>query len=115
MSAESWKLTLPCTRAEAEAIDASGDLGDAIPADAVLMTTEEIEDDVESWRLDAYFEHEPGADTVAAVRALVPSAAGARIAVERLAAGFRRHGAAVELAAGVLFLVLALGLLLSTL
>jgi threonine efflux protein len=35
--------------------------------------------------------------------------------VERLAAGFRRHGAAVELAAGVLFLVLALGLLLSAL
>jgi len=84
MSADSWKLTLPCTRAEAEAIDASDDLGDAIPGGAVLMTTEEIEDDVESWRLDAYFEVEPDADTVAAVRALVPSAAGARIAVERL-------------------------------
>ncbi len=81
---DSWKLTLPCTRAEAEAIDASDDLGHAIPGDAVLMTTEEIEDDVESWRLDAYFEHEPAADTVAAVRALVPSAAGAEIAVERL-------------------------------
>ena len=84
MSADSWKLTLPCTRAEAEAIDASDDLGDAIPGGAVLMTTEEIEDDVESWRLDAYFEVEPDADTVAAVRALVPSAAGAGIAVERL-------------------------------
>lgn len=35
--------------------------------------------------------------------------------VQRLAAGFRRHGAAVELAAGALFLVLALGLLLSAL
>lgn len=80
MSADSWKLTLPCTRAEAEAIDASGEL----TIDAVLMTTEEIEDDVESWRLDAYFEVEPDADTVAAVRALVPSAAGAEIAVERL-------------------------------
>ncbi|MEG8014204.1 50S ribosomal protein L11 methyltransferase [Sphingomonas sp. 22R3R2A-7] len=84
MSADSWKLTLPCTRAEAEAIDASDDLGDAIPGGAVLMTTEEIEDDVESWRLDAYFEVEPDDDTVAAVRALVPSAAGAGIAVERL-------------------------------
>ncbi len=84
MSADSWKLTLPCTRAEAEAIDASDDLGDAIPRGAVLMTTEEIEDDVESWRLDAYFEVKPDADTVAAVRALVPSAAGAGIAVERL-------------------------------
>jgi threonine efflux protein len=35
--------------------------------------------------------------------------------VQRLAAGFRRHGSAVELAAGVLFLVLALGLLLGAL
>ena len=35
--------------------------------------------------------------------------------VQRLAAGFRRHGAAVELASGVLFLVLALGLLTTAL
>ncbi|MFE7632009.1 LysE family translocator [Kocuria sp. NPDC057446] len=35
--------------------------------------------------------------------------------VQRLAAGFRRHGAAVELGAGALFLVLALGLLVSAL
>lgn len=35
--------------------------------------------------------------------------------VQRLSAGFRRHGTAVELAAGALFLVLALGLLLSAL
>ncbi|MUN62373.1 LysE family translocator [Kocuria sediminis] len=35
--------------------------------------------------------------------------------VERLAATFRRHGAAVELAAGALFLVLALALLVSAL
>ena len=59
MSAEpvdSWKVTLPCTRAEAEAIDA-GEFG----LDAVLMTTEEVEDDVEGWRLDAYMEIEPDA------------------------------------------------------
>jgi ribosomal protein L11 methyltransferase len=79
MSADSWKLTLPCTRAEAEAIDA-GDL----TIDAVLMTTEEVEDDREHWRLDAYFEAEPDAETVAAVRALVPSSAGVDHAVERL-------------------------------
>jgi threonine efflux protein len=35
--------------------------------------------------------------------------------VERLAAAFRRHGAAGELAAGALFLVLALALLVSAL
>ena len=76
---DSWKLTLPCTRAEAEAIDAG-----ELTIDAVLMTTEEIEDDREHWRLDAYFEVEPDAETVAAVRALVPSAAGVDHAVERL-------------------------------
>ncbi len=79
MSAESWKLTLPCTRAEAEAIDAG-----ELTIDAVLMTTEEIEDDREHWRLDAYFEAEPDAATVATIRALVPSAEGAHVVVERL-------------------------------
>jgi len=68
---DSWKITLPCTRAEAEAIDAADDLA----IDAVLMTTEETEDDHEHWRLDAYVEDEPGAQMIAAIRALVPSAA----------------------------------------
>ncbi len=79
MSADSWKLTLPCTRAEAEAIDAG-----ELEIDAVLMTTEEVEDDREHWRIDAYFEAEPDADMVAAVRALVPSSAGVDYSVERL-------------------------------
>lgn len=67
---DSWKVTLPCTRAEAEAIDAADDL----VINAVLMTTEEVEDDVERWRLDAYLEHRPDAATLEAIRALVPSA-----------------------------------------
>ena len=67
---DSWRLTLPCTRAEAEAIDAA-----EIAIDAVLMTAEEVEDDVERWRLDAYSEAEPDAAMIAAIRALVPSAA----------------------------------------
>jgi ribosomal protein L11 methyltransferase len=79
MSADTWKLTLPCTRAEAEAIDAS-----AIDIDAVLMTTEVVEDDVEQWRLDAYTEVEPGPEMIAAIRALVPSASGTQPIVEQL-------------------------------
>ena len=74
MSAESngtsWRITLPCTRAEAEAIDSASDLA----IDAVLMTTEEVEDDVERWRLDAYVEHEPDAAMLATIHALAPSA-----------------------------------------
>ncbi len=80
---DSWKLTLPCTRAEAEAIDAGADLG--IEPPPVLMTTEEVVDDAEQWRLDAYFEAEPGTADIAAVAALVPSAANTEAVVERLA------------------------------
>lgn len=75
---DSWKLTLPCTRAEAEAIDAQ-----ELAIDAVLMTTETVED-TEHWRLDAYFEGEPGRDDIAAIRALVPSAHAAAEVLERL-------------------------------
>jgi len=80
MSAESWKVSLPCTRAEAEAIDSASDLA----IDAVLMTTEEVEDDVERWRLDAYLEQEPDAAMLATLHALVPSASGHDPVVERL-------------------------------
>lgn len=79
---DSWRTTLPCTRAEAEAIDAADDLA----IDAVLMTTEEIEDDREHWRLDAYTEARPDADMIAALRALVPSAAAVEPVVTPLSA-----------------------------
>lgn len=81
MSAEAWKVTLPCTRAEAEAIDSASDLA----IDAVLMTTEEVEDDVERWRLDAYLKHEPDAVMLAQLHALVPSASAQDPVLERLA------------------------------
>ena len=74
----SWKTTLPCTRAEAEAIDAASDLA----IDAVLMTTEN--GDATDWRLDAYTEDEPHADLLAAIRALAPSAGGAEPVVVEL-------------------------------
>ena len=79
---DSWRVTLPCTRAEAEAIDAADDL----TIDAVLMTTEEVEDDREHWRLDAYCEHEPDEAMLAALTALVPSAAGTAPTVTPLTA-----------------------------
>ena len=60
---DSWKLTLACTKAEAEAIAAAEIEG------AVLVTTEEDEA-AERWRLDAYFDGEPQASMLKAVRAL---------------------------------------------
>lgn len=81
---DSWKLTLPCTRAEAEALDFEDVRLAAIEPTPVLMTREETEDDPQDWRLDAYFDAEPDAATIAAVRALIPSARDASAEVERI-------------------------------
>jgi len=82
--ADSWKLTLPCTRAEAEAIDVDFPALAMLDPPPVLMTSEEVMDDAQSWRLDAYFESEPDAATIAAIRALVPGAARSKARAERV-------------------------------
>jgi ribosomal protein L11 methyltransferase len=84
MSAESWKLTLPCTRAEAEALD--GDIAALAMLDnpPVLMTSETETDNPDSWRLDAYFEGKPNATTVKLIRTLVPSARQVKPELEKL-------------------------------
>jgi len=81
-----WKLSLPCTRDEAEAF--TGDFPElaAIDPPPVLMTSEPDPDRPDEWRLDAYFEAEPEATAVALVRALVPSAAARAPALEQLEA-----------------------------
>ena len=82
--AESWKLTLPCTRAEAEAIGADiGVLAELDPPPA-LMTSEVEADNPDKWQIEAYFEGKPSPRTVAQVKALVPSSKGVKPALERL-------------------------------
>ena len=66
---DSWRLTLPCSKTEAEAAS------EAEVDGAVIVATEEDEAEAR-WRLDAYFEGEPDAETLAAVRALAPGVAG---------------------------------------
>ncbi|WP_375394897.1 50S ribosomal protein L11 methyltransferase [uncultured Sphingomonas sp.] len=78
----SWKLTLPCTRAEAEAID-RGD-GPGLDPMPTLTTTGTVVDDTEHWRIDAYCEYEPTTAQIAAIRALVPSAADTMPVIEPL-------------------------------
>jgi ribosomal protein L11 methyltransferase len=82
---DSWKLTLPCTRAEAEAIEVDMEALAALSPPPVLMTSEATPDDPDDWRLDAYFEGKPNAATIAAIRALVPSAGAAKPKPERVA------------------------------
>jgi len=83
-AADSWKVTLPCTRAEAEALtDDMGALAE-LPSPPVLMTSEIEEDNPLLWQVDAYFEGEPSAEAVAMLRALVPSSAGVKPVIEKL-------------------------------
>jgi ribosomal protein L11 methyltransferase len=83
-AAESWKLSLPCTRAEAEAL--AGDPAElaGIEPPPVLMTSEPDPARPEEWRLDAYLDRAPDDDLLARLRALVPSAAGIAPMIERI-------------------------------
>ncbi len=69
---ESWKLTLPCTRAEAEVL-AVADLGHLDPP-PVLNVSEPDESQPDAWQLDAYFEGRPSRIVLRRVHELVPSA-----------------------------------------
>lgn len=81
---DSWKVTLPCTKAEAERL--AEDITPLAELDPppVLMTSEPDPDRPEEWRLDAYFESEPDAASIALLKAMVPNAAGAEPVVERV-------------------------------
>ncbi|MBB4100325.1 50S ribosomal protein L11 methyltransferase [Sphingomonas kyeonggiensis] len=80
----SWKLTLPCTRAEAEAIDANDEAVFEIDPSPVLLTSEVIADDPLAWQLEAYFESKPNSAALASVQALVPSSAGVKAVAEKI-------------------------------
>ncbi len=70
-SSASWKVSLPCTRDEAEALGEDISLFAWLDAPPVLVTSEA---DGVSWRLDAYFETQPDAKALALLASLVPSA-----------------------------------------
>lgn len=82
--AESWKLTLPCTRAEAEAIGADLDVLAELDPPPALMTSEIEADNPDKWQIEAYFEGKPSSRTVAQVKALVPSSKARKPVLERL-------------------------------
>lgn len=81
-----WTLRLPCTRAEAERLDAQAEtLFAAMEPPPVLAFAEGASEQADDWRLEAYFADQPTADTVEAIHALLPSAAGATPIVEPVA------------------------------
>ena len=55
----SWRITVPCTRAQAEAIPDGGDLFPDSGTTPVLVADEPDPDKPDDWLLHAYFEQEP--------------------------------------------------------
>ncbi len=81
---DSWKLTLPCTRAEAEALHddiAPLAMMDPLP---VLITREPDEKRPEVWEMNAYFEEKPDKACIALLQSLIPSAVKAKPILEQL-------------------------------
>ncbi|MEA3031750.1 MAG: ribosomal protein methyltransferase [Sphingomonadales bacterium] len=78
---DSWKVTLFCTKAEAEALKDDVSAFALMDAPPVLMTSEA---DGDAWRMDAYFEDKPDRAEIGLLLSLVPSARDARPKAERL-------------------------------
>ncbi|RZV45902.1 MAG: hypothetical protein EX258_10180, partial [Sphingomonadaceae bacterium] len=78
----SWKVTLDCTKAEAEAVSVDGDkLFEAHAHPPVLVADEPDPDKPDQWKLHAYFDHEPGWEEMKLLEKL---AEGANPQLERL-------------------------------
>jgi ribosomal protein L11 methyltransferase len=60
----SWRATVPCTRAQAEALP---DADDQLPTNAVLVADEPDPASPDEWLLHAYFDREPSAQDLAAL------------------------------------------------
>src|SRR3954471_2086985 len=81
---DSWKVSLPCTRAEAEGLKEDISPLALLDFPPVLMTSEPDPSAPDEWRLDAYVGEAPTPAMVGHLRALVPSAAGTEPTVERV-------------------------------
>ena len=82
----SYKVTLPCTRAEAETL-AALDFGDANmgPNAPVIVTSEIDTASPDRWEVAAYYSDKPKTNGINALRKFVPSASDEAVTVEKLA------------------------------
>ena len=81
---DSWKLTLPCTRAEAEALyEESEALAELVPQPTIVTQELEAFNDAK-WEMLAYFNGKPAKPVIAQIQALIPSAAKVKPVIEKL-------------------------------
>ena len=81
---DSWKVSLPCNKAEAEALQEDFSPLALLDFPPVLMTSEPEASKPDEWRLDAYFSAEPTAEMVEMLRAMAPSASDVAPTIERV-------------------------------
>lgn len=81
---ETWRLTLPCTRAEADRLTGDDDPLWQLDMPPTLTAREPNADRPDDWELSAYFAYQPSDDEIALIRALLPSAARAKAQLDRL-------------------------------
>ena len=72
----SWKITLPCTREEAEMLAGDVPAITLLDPSPTVMTSEPDPERPDEWQLDVYVEDKPDKALVATIAGLVPSAAG---------------------------------------
>ncbi len=80
----SWKVSFPCTKAEAEAIQDEVPQFALLDEPPVLMSSEPDPERPEEWRLDAYLRAEPDEATLQLLKQVAPSAGDAEPTIERL-------------------------------
>lgn len=68
-----WQLTLPCTRAQAEALEADESLFIDWASAPAIMSSEPDPTRPDDWRLEVIFDHKPGQDEVDLILAQLPS------------------------------------------
>ena len=81
---DNWRLTLPCTRREAEALYEVDDVIATMKPLPTIVTQEIVAFDDAQWEMLAYFDGRPCDLVIEQIRALVPSAVNADPLLEKL-------------------------------
>ena len=86
MNGDSWKVTLPCTKAESEALTGEIMVPEGFDEPPLLSTNEPDAHRPDQWLFEAYLDTEPTEAQLRGLLALVPSARREDVSIEHLPA-----------------------------